>query len=294
MLPNFICPGVQKSATTTLYDILKQHPDIYLPKKLKEPGFFHVEERYLKGINWYEENYYSDVINEKVIGDMSTGYIFEEKALDRIIKDLGKDLKIIIILRNPVDRAYSHYLMNTRNGIESLSFREAIENEKRRIQLSNENKLNYSYFSRGLYAEQIKRILRYYDKKQILIVLFEEFVKNQDFILNNIYDFLEVERIKVINNIKSNAASKSRFELISKLIMYPSNLTRKIIRLIIPNSKIRKYVALKIYQINQKRMEYSIDANYRKLLSEKYKEDIKELEAILNIDLGKWLIYDKV
>ena len=107
-LPNFMCLGAAKSGKTTLYDILKQHPDIYLPS-FKEPHFFDIHDNYNNGIDWYMKNYYSKS-NFKAIGDFTPSYFFEKEAPKRIYDALSKDIKFIVILRHPVDRAYSHYL----------------------------------------------------------------------------------------------------------------------------------------------------------------------------------------
>ena len=101
MLPNFICPGAQKSATTTLYEILKQHPDIYLPYK-KELRFFSGD-YWDRGIDWYEQQY-EDYDGEKIVGDISPNYMRKQKIAERIYTTLGPDIKLLFMLRNPADR----------------------------------------------------------------------------------------------------------------------------------------------------------------------------------------------
>ena len=131
-LPNFMCIGAAKSGTTSLYDILKQHSDIFLPS-FKEPHFFDIPSVYQNGIEWYEKTYFQSVKNEKCIGDFSPTYLFDEHAPERILNDLGDNVKFIIILRNPVDRAYSHYLHSKRDEHENLSFKDALSLEKNRV-----------------------------------------------------------------------------------------------------------------------------------------------------------------
>ncbi|MFW6009458.1 MAG: sulfotransferase domain-containing protein [archaeon] len=131
LLPNFICPGAQKAATTSLYNILKLHPDVFLPD-IKEPQFFAVDKKYKNGLEWYEKKYYSNVSEEKIIGDISTGYMAIEHSAERIANDLGTNIKIIFLLRNPVDRAYSHYWMEKNKYFEVESFERALELEEER------------------------------------------------------------------------------------------------------------------------------------------------------------------
>ena len=125
-LPNFMCIGASKSGTTSLYDILKQHSDIFLPS-FKEPHFFDIPLVYQNGIEWYKKTYFQSVKNEKCIGDFTPTYLFDEHAPERILNDLGVNMKFIIILRNPVDRAYSHYLHSKRDLHEHLSFEDALK-----------------------------------------------------------------------------------------------------------------------------------------------------------------------
>ena len=125
-LPNFMCIGASKSGTTSLYDILKQHSNIFLPT-FKEPHFFDISPVYEHGISWYDKTYFSGVKKEKCIGDFTPTYLFDKYAPERILSSLGKNVKFIIILRNPVDRAYSHYLHSKRDLHEHLSFEDALK-----------------------------------------------------------------------------------------------------------------------------------------------------------------------
>ena len=93
-LPNFMCLGAAKSGTTTLYDILRQHPDIYIPA-FKEPHFFDIPENYKNGIEWYKRNYFRNA-NKKIIADFTPSYFFEKEAPKRIFKNLGRDMKFLV------------------------------------------------------------------------------------------------------------------------------------------------------------------------------------------------------
>lgn len=202
MLPNFICPGAQKSAITTLYDLLRQHPDVYLPD-VKELHFFDNEENYSKGISWYEKEFFSEVKGEKVIGDITPIYMYLDYIPQRIYNALGENIKFIFMLRNPIDRAYSHYWMSYRRGYEKESFEKAIELEKDRIRIGNFEKINFSYVERGFYSNQIKRYIKYFPKKNMKFIIFEDFIKNIPQIMKEIFSFLEIEPICSINyNIK--------------------------------------------------------------------------------------------
>jgi len=126
MLPNLICPGAAKSGTTTLYDLLRQHPDVLMSSK-KEANFF--VQNYQKGKEWYEKLYFSGWKDEKIIGDITPSYMSFKYVAKRIHDMLGNGIKFIFLLRNPVTRAYSHYWMTRRNGLENKSFEEALSLE---------------------------------------------------------------------------------------------------------------------------------------------------------------------
>ena len=102
-LPNFICLGAAKSGTTTLYDILRQHPEIYI-STFKEPHFFDIPENYKNGIDWYEKNYFKNA-DKRVIPEFTPSYFFDKESPKRIFNDLGDKVKFVVLLRHPVDRA---------------------------------------------------------------------------------------------------------------------------------------------------------------------------------------------
>lgn len=169
VLPNFIIPGAQKSGTTALRIYLAQHPEIFMANK--EIHFFDNDENYKKGIEGYEK-FFDGWKGEKAIGEKTPNYLYYEKAPERIYK-LLPDVKLIFVLRNPVDRAYSHYRHNVRIGQETLSFEKAIEKEEERIKNPRLKKI-YSYKDRGKYIIQIKRYAEYFPKSQMLFLLAED------------------------------------------------------------------------------------------------------------------------
>ena len=158
-LPNFMCLGAAKSGTTTLYDILRQHPDLYIPS-FKEPHFFDIPENYKNGIKWYEKTYFKNA-NQKIVADFTPSYFFDEEAPKRIFESLGGELKFVVILRNPLDRAYSHYLHSKRDLYEKQDFGEALKLESSRLQ-QYQNQADYlsylrhSYIHQGLYSKMLK------------------------------------------------------------------------------------------------------------------------------------------
>ncbi len=249
-LPNLLCIGAQKAGTTTLHDILNQHPDIYLPKS-KEAHFFDIDEHYERGLNWWIDTFFSSSENEKIIGAMTPEYLYYEEVPQRILNTLGKDIKIIILLRNPVNRAYSHYLMSKRRGYENHSFEEAISLESERIKKGEFEKNHFSYITRGLYFEQIKRYQHFFHEKNILILRFEDdLLKNKEQTIKRVLVFLGVTELSLNTDIKSNKATKPRFQRITKLV-HEKGKIKNFLRFFVKSSKIKILIGQFIDSLNQ-------------------------------------------
>jgi len=287
-LPTFFCLGAAKSGTTTLYDILRQHPDIFLPT-FKEPHFFDIPENYINGIEWYEKNYFRSVTN-KVSADFTPSYFFEREAPKRIFTDLGSEVKFIVLLRNPVDRAYSHYLHSLRDEYEKLSFEEALQLEPIRLKkfLEEEDYLSYlrnSYFHQGLYAEMLERYLKYFSLENFLFISFEdELLLKREETIKKILNFIDVsESVVLKTNFRSNPASKEKSKTLKKL-MKKRGWWRKILKFLVPSIQLRQIIRNKIQRANIE--EFKADKLSKKLKEEifnKYfKEDILKFEKLTN------------
>ena len=129
--PNFFVLGVPKCGTSTLHQVLMAHPHIFMTKQ-KEPHFFDTDTYYTRGLDRYLRDHFRGAAGFKARGE-ATPYLRSEKARDRIRGDLGKDLRFVVILRDPVKRAWSHYLHQCRLGVETESFERALELESTRL-----------------------------------------------------------------------------------------------------------------------------------------------------------------
>lgn len=291
--PNFMCIGAPKSGTTTLYDILKQHPDVYVPS-FKEPHFFDKEESYKKGMEWYLNQYFAQVQQEKAIGEFTPGYLIDDYAPARILNDCSNiEMKFIVILRNPIDRAFSQYLHNKRDLMEDLSFINALDAEEKRIKMyKDKNDLlykKYSYIRNSLYFERLENWLKYFDKAQFKIIIFEEeLLKDKENLLSEIFDFLNISQYDLNLNIKSNVASKTRFIFFKKLII-SKTFVHVLVKLLFPY-KLR--IKLKNYLMsltNKVGVSEKIDEDaHKEMLKEYFLDDIKKLEKLISRDLTVW------
>lgn len=171
-LPDFIIAGSPRCGTTWLCRLLENHPDVFVAEHEPEPKFFHIDLLYNKGLDFYRNNWFADCPEEKIAGEKTTYYLENSTAAERIRKDLP-DVKLIFLLRDPVSRAYSNFLRSTRYGWETENFETALElEEKRESELREDVRYirPHAYFSRGLYAQLLKKYFELFKPEQILCV----------------------------------------------------------------------------------------------------------------------------
>lgn len=210
-----------KCGSTSLYNFVIQHPDIAGATK-KEINYFSVHHSY--GENFYRSHFPTKLtayIHKKkyqklLAGEASINYLFFPATPNRM-KDILPDIKLIVILRNPVDRAYSHYHHAIRKNFETFSFEKAIDLEKERCtgdieQLFQDPDFISAYFentylAKGVYADQMERWFRYYDRDQFLFLTTEDFAKNPQQTLNQFFDFVGARPFQVKNLTNLNVGT---------------------------------------------------------------------------------------
>ena len=282
----FICPGAQKAGTTKLYDLLKLHPEISL-SEIKESKYF------LKTSKEIDKEGFLELFpktDSQLYGEIDPEYIYHQVTPQKIKQTLGKDVKLIFMLRNPVDRAYSHYWMSYRRGFELLNFDDAIKAEKERLKNKEKHAIwHYSYLDRGLYYKQIEKYLNVFDKSQMHFVVFEEFVNNMQIELNKIYDFLDVSPLEITEDKikeKSNEGNYPKSEFLRKLHGQPSKL-KSVLKTLVPFKKLRWWIYPIIEKFNSGSKKYEkIDPKLKQeLLTSFFLEDIKNLQKLTGKDL---------
>lgn len=295
-LPNFICVGAQKSGTTTLHDILNQHPEICLPKD-KETKFFQRDDRFNKGLEYYKSHFKIN-FKQKIIGEVDPEYMYFKYIPKRIFETLGADIKLIFLLRNPIDRAFSHYLMSKKRGYEDNSFLKAILMEKERIfeddsqtDFSLSNCLNFSYIDRGYYSRQIKEYLKYFKKENMLFILFEEdLISNRVKTINKILSFLNISiELKGDIYLQSNPKGMYKYKYLAKFINKP-NFIKKFLKYLLPSS-IRVSTKELINNLNYTKLVKDKLSDYERknLIKQYYYDEIFDLERLINRNLNYWL-----
>jgi len=275
--PNFFIVGTSKAGTTSLYQCLKQVPGIFMSPR-KEPYFFvndvlnddsgnpvRNKSEYL--------NLFKNVSNEKVIGESSLYLWYPEAA--KLIHEVAPNARIIIILRDPINRAFSHYTMLMRDGLEKISFHEALMNQKSKIEEKNKDVQHYLKIS--FYFNDVKRFIDVFGREQVKVLLFEEFVQNEKKTVDEVLHFLDVNYD--VSNIKishHNPAGVPR-SAFAKLILN-NYLISKISRHLLSDSFKIKF---KDDFLFKEIVLPELSSEDKKLLYQFYKEDIEKLQKML-------------
>jgi hypothetical protein len=209
VLPDFLVIGVKRCGTTSLFHNLPKHPSI-LNSHHDGIGFFN--DNYQLGVNWYRSFFPTIFSKNKIIKkygdcktfDVTTRYI-EDRSTAKKIKEIIPNAKIIVMLRNPVDRAYSQFNVSVKEKVETRSFHDAINEEIENIKKENMknfeiSKNEFDYIKKGMYASQLKPWFDIISKDNIGIFSTEEFKKNNQNIYNMIFKFLGITNCEIKDN----------------------------------------------------------------------------------------------
>lgn len=300
-MPNFLIIGAGKAGTTSLNNYLKQHPQIFM-SPIKETNFFALEgekpkiggpgdrearqNRYsITDIETYRANFQKGFLNEKAIGEACPFYLYSPKAPERI-KHYIPNVKMIAILRNPVDRAYSHFLHLVREGREPLTdFAQAMREEETRI--CNNWAPTWHIKQNGFYYEQLSRYFDRFDKAQLRIYLYEDFKANPVGLLQNIFHFLDVDQTFVPDmSTKYNQSLVPRNRSLNYFLTKP-NPIKAFLKYFLPK-ELRKSLVTNFKKQNLVKSA-ELSPEVRKELIQVYRQDILKLQELIKRDLSKWL-----
>ena len=284
---DFIGAGVDRAGTSWIYKCLEEHPEICFSKP-KETHFF--KQDYKKGLKYYQ-SYFKHCSGEKIKGEFSPTYIYHQ-GVDALIKKHFPEVKILICLRNPIEKLYSRYFFRKSKGLHpNLTFKESITKYPQSIE-------------RSRYYNYLKNWLKLFIPEKILVLIYEDIQKNPLKFIQDIYSFLEVNPEFVPSNLCSiiNPSTKKLFYF-SFLRKYNLNKAKKNVKKYFPVGK----TLIKLLKINllvnfliKKNIKDSgkvnlkpiskppISAETRKYLQKVYQLDIKKLEKLLNRDLSFW------
>lgn len=288
--PHFICVGAPKAGTTALHDVLCKHSQLYLPQS-KEIHFFDNHENFEKGKNWYFDHY-KNASQEMMQGEITPAYMCYDYTPKRIFDTLGKNVRLVFVLRQPVKRAWSEYQHNSRRTyVDYPDFKSGIDADLNSLDKEAYSKRLYSYITRGHYAKQILKFLEFFDKSQMLFLCFEtDLVQNPKATYDKIQDFLGLDREDLNVNHKTNEAFVPKNMALQKLVFGPSGI-KKLMRNLVPGVKVRRKVRELIMKFNSSTnaTKEKIDSIFaQELFKKHYQEDISDLEDLTGLNLEHW------
>ena len=288
MKVDFFIVGAPKAGTTSLYHYLNEHPQIEMSLQ-KEPDYFSDKAIQSQGLYYSKnridtEEKYNGLFNTQkkdvIFGEGSVSYLFYP-TVAQDIKAYNPIAKIIIMLRNPIDRAFSHYLMDYRLGLVSDSFEDIINKKSRD---KNAHLFYQQYIKVGEYATQLKRYFDIFDKENILLVDYEDFKSDVTGTVNSVYSFLNVstEFSADVNN-KHNTFTMPKNKLIR--FMYSFVVIRKSISFIFPKN-ILKTIRFSLFKKDKKPKLLEETSNQ---LKHYFSNNVRLLESIIGKDYSKWI-----
>lgn len=288
--PNFLLVGAGKSATRSLYNYMIQHPDVFMPK-LKEPQFFvatEVKDRIQKWVEDYDQytKLFDGSSGKKAIGEASVMYLFfYEEAIRNIKKYLGNEVKIMMILRHPAERAYSAYnFVHVNNPDEKYSFEEALLKEDERWE--NCSTLFMQYRRMGLYADAVKAYLENFPN--VHIMWYDELRSDPARVLKGVFEFLGVNpNVNIDYTRQWNKGGKKWKNPVLRWLFMSDNLFKKTYKVFFPK---RKGVRTnEFFTKNFMEKTEPMNPETRSQLVEFFRDDINKLSAITGRDLSSWL-----
>ena len=297
-LPNFLIIGAAKAGTSTLYDWLNQHPQIYM-SPIKETNFFALvnddlsyDSRSVVGeylsecitdIKTYQKQF-KGVSNAIAIGEASPMYLYSSEAGNNIHKYIPT-VKIIVILRDPIERAYSNFLHHIQHNLETTSsFMVGIEKEKERIQ--NNWWWGFHYINAGFYYVQLKRYYDRFDANQIKVVLYEDLIQNSLDTLRDILSFLGVDESFVPDMSIQRSKSGIPDNKLLHHILTQRNPIKTIFKPLIP-SRLRQRMIIGLK--NKNLTKPNLESEVREQLIPIFREDVLQLQSLIKRDLSAWL-----
>jgi len=285
MKVDFFIVGAPKAGTTSLYHYLNEHLEIEMSSQ-KEPDYFSDEALKRQGMYYGKnridnlEKYHGLFTNKdvKLRGEASVSYLFYDDVPQKI-KEYNSKAKIIIMLRNPIDRAFSHYLMDYRLGLVSDSFDSII---KKKLKHKNANLFFQQYIKLSEYSQQVSRYLEVFDKEKIMFIDYEDFKNDVSAVVDKAYLFLGVN-----NDFQPNLKKKHNTYTMPKnsiiRFIYSFVSFRKFLTNIVPKS-IVKWIRNLLFKSDKKP---TLSNDTRKFLASYFKDDVDYLSVLLKKKLFK-------
>jgi len=291
MLPNCFILGAPKCATTSLAYYLSQHPDFF-QSRVKETCFFTQDNYWNKGKLWYEQEFFHGAKGYPVVCDATPQYFVNgEKVIERlqiVYGEKAKSLKFIVLIRDPVDRAWSHYQHMCRVGFEDLSFEGALAAEDERVSLSSDAWIKY--YREGLYGEHYSLWLQYFNAEQFLFIKQSDLHQNLKNRLEEVCAFLGIDTAAVesISLDRQNVSAEPRYRHLMRILAgrFPG---AELLKKVTPMYYRRKLLErLRVINTSSTGAKDKIPLHLEAELRGNYLKDIELMESISGLNLSEW------
>lgn len=273
-LPNFLGIGAQRAGTTWLHTLLASHPDVYVPTRRKEVHFF--DWYYERGIQWYSKFFPPETQANRyeAIGEITPDYLHDPRCPERIAKTLPS-AKLIVTLRNPVNRAYSHYSKMVADDNYSGTFEDSLSTHPEIVQ-------------RGFYSQQLKRFFRYYKREQVMVLIFERAVADVSETKDALARFLGIDADRFPPTIGTKRVNKSYIPKARALYAIAKETARKLHRWDLDwvVNLAKRFGVKQLF--GEKGSLPPMKEETRIHLEKVYEDEIRELELLLQINLDCW------
>jgi hypothetical protein len=288
-LPDFFVLGAAKCGTTSLYCYLKQHPDLHLPD-YKEPHVLNEpEDRFRRLLEDYRALYAPS--GSKPSCDGTPSYFRDANVVIPRIKRLYGDEspKFVLIFRDPVERAFSHYLHKRRAGVVPDTFEEALETESRFPEKSREEWK--SYFQDGLYADELRKWQEHFPNDNFHVLILNDLVEDAQRAVGRVFRFLDVNpEVRIRGEQRRNSRQDIRSTWLQKLLRKPSAPLHSLVTALLPKEMRSKLRGI-LQEMNQKPFDEKPEPPERitRPLRYEYRESVEKLENMIGRDLSQWL-----
>jgi hypothetical protein len=289
-MPNFLIIGAMKSGTTALYYYLEQHPEIYM-SPVKEPNFFSSQEPAnvadtVTHIGTYQ-HLFRGASGEKAIGEASHSYLYEPGAAAEIRRYIP-EARLIAILRNPIERAYSHFLHMVRSGTEPLNdFAQALQEEVAGI---HKERTGQDYIGRGLYYDQLERYFGTFPREQIRVYLYEDLSDAPIRTVQDAFRFLEVDDSFVPDvSLRRNVSGHPKYKTLDGLLRRQSRI-KHAAKIYLP-ARLRWRLSKAFDDLKTRNLvdPPPLRSEVRRQLILVFREDILKVQELIHRDLSGWL-----
>jgi len=274
MIPNFLYIGPDKAGSSWMHQILKNHPDCYVPE-FKDIYFF--DRYYNRGFDWYMNLFKNAPVNVKAIGELSHDYLFSSLAAERIKRHLP-DIKLFATMREPVERSFSHYLYLVRSGLTKTTFEQAIKDYPEIIEHS-------------CYDKYLPVWIEQFGKEKLKILFFDDLKNSMEDFAFEIFNFIGVSHDpRTIPLKKIRAASYPRFYYLAKFAKWGAGRIRDFGFPQVVGALKHSFLAHILYGKFTNNNKPSISNETRTKLADYFHNHILELQKLTGKDLSRWLI----